>query len=55
MSDFLAFLARIGSELYDLFAYTQREEVDPELEKQLAMRIVRKAADERARREIPDA
>ncbi len=52
----MLFLATIATELYDLFAYSQRApaQMDPEYEKQLAMRIVRKASDERARREITE-
>lgn len=54
MSDFLGFIAAIGHELYDLWAYSRRpaQQLDPEYEMQLAMRVVRKAADERAKREI---
>jgi hypothetical protein len=54
MTDFLAFLARIGTELFDLFQYSASGNApDPEYEKMLAMRIVRKVSDDRARREIP--
>ncbi len=54
MTDFLKFLALIGNELFDLFQYgAGGTGPDPEYEKMLAMRIVRKVADERARREIP--
>lgn len=54
MKEFLSFLALIGTELYDLFAYGSGTGApDPEYEKMLAMRIVRKVADDRARREIP--
>ena len=55
MKDFLAFLVTIADEVYDLFAYSRAGEPDPEQEKQLAMRIVRKASDERARRDIEGA
>lgn len=54
MSDFLHFLALIGTELYDLFSYgASGNQPDPDYELRLALRIVRKVADERARREIP--
>ena len=54
MTDFLKFLALIGTELFDLFQYSvSGNQPDPEHEKMLAMRIVRKVADDRARREIP--
>lgn len=54
MKEFLAFLALIGNELFDLFKYGAdgTGAPDPEYEKMLAMRIVRKVSDERARREI---
>lgn len=54
MKDFLAFLLSISDELYDLFVYvrTVNRAQDPEVEKQLAMRIVRKASDERMKREL---
>jgi hypothetical protein len=55
MKEFLQFLALIGNELFDLFQYgaAGTGAPDPEYEKMLAMRIVRRVADERARREIP--
>ena len=50
---FLKFLVSIGDELADLFSYgSSGNAPDPEYEQQLAMRLVRKVADERARREI---
>ena len=54
MREWLMFLAGIATELYDLFAYVQRppEQRSLDSEQQLAMRIVRKASDEQARREI---
>lgn len=53
MKDFLSFMAVIADEVYDLFQYSRSgNQPDPETEKQLAMRIVRKASDERTRREI---
>lgn len=54
MKDFILFLVSIADELYDLFTYvraTNRAQ-DPEVEKQLAMRIVRKASDEKMRQEL---
>ncbi len=56
MKEWLTFLASIATELYDLFQYTQRAEQvpNPDYEMQLAMRIVRRAADDRARREITE-
>lgn len=54
MKDFLSFLLSIADELYDLFVYvrTVNRSQDPEVEKQLAMRIIRKASDERMKREL---
>ena len=54
MKEWLTFLAALAEPLYELFQYSRRTsgELDPEEEKQIAMRIVRKASDERARREI---
>lgn len=53
MKEFLAFVALIGNELYDLFSYSASgNQPDPEYELRLAKRIVRKVADDRARREI---
>ncbi len=54
MSDFLLFLASIGTELYNLFVYIQRPsgQRDADEERRLAMTIIRKASDEQARREI---
>ena len=55
MKEFLSFLALIGSELYDLFQYgAGGGSPDPQYEEMLAKRIVRKIADDRARREIPN-
>lgn len=51
-TDFLTFLAKLGVELYDLYQYVKRNQPDPEEEKRLAMRLVRKAVDEEARNEI---
>jgi hypothetical protein len=54
VKDFLSFLLSIADELYDLFVYvrTVNRSQDPEVEKQLAMRIIRKASDERMKREL---
>lgn len=54
MKDFISFLLSIADELYDLFVYvrTVNRAQDPEVEKQLAMRIIRKASDERMKREL---
>ncbi|CAN5754001.1 hypothetical protein BH11MYX2_BH11MYX2_41470 [soil metagenome] len=54
MREWLVFLAGIATELYDLFVYVQRpsEQRSIDSEQQLAMRIVRKASDEQARRGI---
>lgn len=56
MTDFLRFLALIGTELYDLFAYAQRPAAQRSVEQehQLALRIVRRASDEMAKREIEE-
>lgn len=51
MSDFLSFLALIGTELYDLFAHYKAGKDDVERSQQLAMRIARKVSDEIALRE----
>ena len=53
MSDFLGFLALIGSELYDLFAHYKAGKEDVQRAQRLAMRIARKVSDEMALREIP--
>lgn len=52
MKDFLRFLLVIGEELADLFAYVKSDKPDPETERQLAMRIIRKAKDDEAVRTI---
>ena len=47
---FLKFLAALGDELMDLFNYGQNvargQEADPEYERELAGRLIRKASDE---------
>ncbi len=54
MKPWLLFLAAIADELFALYAYTQRpaSQHSVDEEQQIAMRIVRKASDEQARREI---
>lgn len=52
--EFLNFVAKLGNELYDLWQHAKSGESNPELEKQIAMRIVRKAITEQAREEIPN-
>jgi hypothetical protein len=52
MNEFLSFLGSIGTELYDLFVYAKRGKPDPEAEKELAARLIRKASDEAMRREL---
>jgi hypothetical protein len=54
VKDWLTFLAALAEPLYELFVYTRSvtQKQDPEVEKQLAMRIIRKASDERMRREL---
>lgn len=52
MTEFLLFVAKLGTELYDLWQHAKSGRSDPELEKKIAMRIVRKAIDEQARKEI---
>ena len=53
MKEFLSFLALIGNELFELFHYGASDAPpNPEEELRLAKRIVRKIADDRARREI---
>lgn len=53
---FLTFLASLAEPLYAAFEhFTSGAPPDPEKEKQLAMSIVRKASDERAKRDIEGA
>ncbi len=53
MSDFLQFLALIGSELYDLWTHSRSGAPDEQVAQRLAMRIARKVSDEMMLREIP--
>lgn len=48
------FLSSLAEPLYELFVYTRSvtQKQDPEVEKQLAMRLVRAASDEKMRREL---
>lgn len=56
MSDFLQFLALIGTELYDLWTHSRSgKSSDEETAKRLAMRIARRVSDEMALREIREA
>lgn len=52
MSDFLSFLALIGTELYDLFVHSKSGAPDEAVAQRLAMRIARRVSDEMALREI---
>ncbi len=53
MSDFLQFLALIGTELYDLWQHSKSGAPDEQVAQRLAMRIARRVSDEMALREIP--
>ena len=56
MRDWLRFLGLIADELHDLFVEVQSDaELNEERNKQIAMRMMRKISDERARREIERA
>lgn len=53
MKEWLSFLGNIADELFQLFQLSQRDTApDPEEEKQIAMSLVRKASDARAKKEI---
>ena len=52
MSDFLSFLALIGTELYDLWQHSKSGNPDEAAAQVLAMRIARRVSDEIALREI---
>jgi hypothetical protein len=58
VKEFLAFLFSVADELYEIFVYTKQVASDPsaaldaEHEKQLAMRLIRKASDAQMRREL---
>ena len=56
-TDWMRFLAGITDVLLELYTYLQRpaDQRSLDSEQQLAMRIVRKASDEQARREITGA
>ncbi len=52
MKELLTFLGGIAPEIHDLYEYVRGSARSPDAELQLAMRIIRKASDEQARREI---
>ena len=52
MKQFLGFVVGLVEPLYELFVHVQSGKSDAELERQIAMTIVRAAKDEQARREI---
>jgi hypothetical protein len=54
MREWLIFLSTIATELYELFTYVQKpaDQRSIDQEQILAMRIVRRASDEQAKREI---
>ena len=56
MSAFLKFLARVGNELVDIFNYGQNiargQAPDPDYERELAGRLIRKASDEAMLKEL---
>lgn len=55
MTPWMQFLLAITGPLWDLFEHLARTgNSDPELEKQIAMRIIRAAKDAQARREFGD-
>jgi len=53
MSDFLQFLALIGTELYDLYQHSKSGKPDEQVAERLAMRMSRRVFDEMVLREIP--
>ncbi len=52
MSDFLTFLALIGTELYDLFVHYKSGASSEEEAQRLAMRVARRVSDELAKKDI---
>ena len=52
MKELFTFLLALVEPLTKLFEYVMDGGEDPDVEKQIAMEIVRKAKDEKARREI---
>lgn len=52
MSDFLSFLALIGTELYELWQHSKQGKADEALAQKLAMRIARRVSDEMMLREL---
>lgn len=53
---FLKFVAGLYNELYELFTYSEKviegQEADPEYERELAGRLIRKGSDEAMKREL---
>lgn len=49
---FAQFIASLATELWAIFEYSQQDVRDPEEEKQLALNLVRRASDERMKREL---
>lgn len=52
MREWLFFLAALADPLFELFSHVRSGRDDPEAERQIAMRLVRAAKDDEARREI---
>lgn len=52
MTDYLKFIAELGSILWSTHQYVEKQKQDPEIEKQLAMEYIRKVSDIKAKREI---
>lgn len=52
MQSWMQFLASIAHVLWDLFEYVEKGEEDPELEKQIAMNIIRASKDAQMKREL---
>jgi hypothetical protein len=52
MSDFLSFLALIGTELYDLWTHSKSGAPDEAVAQRLAMRIARRVSDEMMLRDL---
>ena len=53
MSDFLSFLALIGTELYEMWQHSKSGAPDEAVAQRLAMRIARRVSDEMMLRELP--
>jgi hypothetical protein len=52
LSDFLSFLALLGSELYDLWQHSKSGAPDEAVAQRLAMRIARRVSDEMMLRDL---